>query len=419
MQLISELVANTERSVSQDVNEEAKPRRIILPKGFTREGDYIVAPPGVRIITKHVPEDGIATKAKYICADLHARVFVEFHKPEQYKQLLDVVRDKSAEFLRELYKKYNKRRPGLWSKPKVKLLSVEPQQPILDYHPCSVRFDQKSVTVRDLFTGREYRCSRSPYVELDGEDSIQSPYKDGFPIARAIALASNRGEFSDRVPALEDIVFREVYFPNGKGQLWYFPFWEVPLTLTQEFEVKDEVMFKVRPTRQKGKHVWRHSVKFGSTAAMFFNGYTGDLEGVVLNDSYFNKENKSSTSFVYKAKLTPYSLEPDIEFQKSYREGLSELRWDIFGVNAILFLLGPFAFMLVVALPVGLSGLLSQDGFNWFFGVGMGASAVLPCYIYSRVKRKRYDRMFKEKWFKGALDYDPMSVVKQHYTLNL
>lgn len=185
-------------------------------------------------------------------------------------------------------------------------LDFEIFQPVLDYRPMDVRVEGSQILVQDLYSGEAFFTTTPDYPELDGFQSLQSHYLDQErkgpeKIAQAVSISLQHELFVDRIEQREREYVRNPRY-KGRGEMVYFPLWEVPLivekVVEKEFLVKIEYSRFV-PWRELVLH-YKISTNFETKGLVFLESFWGNEVERTLGSSYFDRNNRQSTDFEIK-----------------------------------------------------------------------------------------------------------------------
>ncbi len=146
-------------------------------------------------------------------------------------------------------------------------------EPILDYHPYSVRHFRGMVLIRDLHNGDPGSANIDSNPELNGFSEMLSrrgqfgdflkgrgDYDQGHnqhPVACAIDILDQLGNYTNRIIKKGKTIIRKP-MENLSHDIWYFPLWEVPI--------------KILPPKEK-KYNW--GVGKPGLGAFYFDGVFG------------------------------------------------------------------------------------------------------------------------------------------------
>ncbi len=290
------------------------------------EGEYIVMPEGVKVAPYKVTAEearALAQKAaeSYKDSDVYFHVdpagsgwgedFFEDgpRMSKRYENLIKTLKDKMPAFLEIIESKYRNEGPYTFTAGYlgIKHVDFEAGEPILDYRPLSVFLESNLLHVEDLYTGYRYYCRATLHPELNGYSSIQPSVSgdDENSIPFSISMIMNHGKPLRKIEKSEKVIIREPRRKptrGPKGEIWYFPLWEVPMVSHREFLTERGTYFYLKRGILSNKctsheHKWRIHVPFITRGAVFFDGFSGKKISSVLADSFFNAENPQDNQF--------------------------------------------------------------------------------------------------------------------------
>ncbi|MBU0894788.1 MAG: hypothetical protein KKF48_05515 [Nanoarchaeota archaeon] len=186
----------------------------------------------------------------------------------------------------------------------MKNVGFEIGNPILEYRPFEVNFQDdnptSNVQAKDLLNNKVYESERNNFIELDGVTSVGrklgSKQKN---IPFLIDTARKLKQYSDQIP-IEAIIKVSV---NPTSNTWFFPLFIIPIINSKK------AIYYDWNRQEEGKYdygtgwpyfYYKHTVSFEESGALVFDCYAGKLFDSVMNNWYFNKEDKSSTNSDYR-----------------------------------------------------------------------------------------------------------------------
>ncbi len=177
---------------------------------------------------------------------------------------------------------------------KITTMDINVAEPILDYHPFSltVESERNEVIVKDLFTGETANCPREMRPELDGFTALgRTPN-----IAERILLMKLTGKYIKTIEVDERTIVREPFTPlkNIEGEIWYYPFWEVPIIEKRGVDLGIIEVRKKRPGHKIHKDTTKLTTSFENAGAIIYDGITAAEIKKANIHSYFDRDDKSN-----------------------------------------------------------------------------------------------------------------------------
>jgi len=175
----------------------------------------------------------------------------------------------------------------------VKNVGFDVGEPAVVYHPYAVTLNKQEVIARDLYSGETIKGGRNPYPELDGFRSIWNKTLSGHPAAASLGILADFNRYAHRIGRkTENVIIRRPCH-KADGELWYFPMWQVPVTVAREAQTT------VNVERRDSRHTLlteslELSARFDCRGAILFDGLRGMETERFLNDAYFDRSRRSS-----------------------------------------------------------------------------------------------------------------------------
>ncbi len=195
---------------------------------------------------------------------------------------------------------------------------------VLNYFPFSVDFRSELIQAKNLYTGELSQDTRFDPA-LDGFATLvtKSEIKS---IARWFWLAKHGGLIgkpdmsrSGLLKATHKIVIREALsIPWPGAEMWYYPVFQVPITLICEASAPQQTVYATSPTEFIREN-YMHKVIIETRGDILFDGMDGHEISRSQVDYYFRKEDRASQEPNYNIEFlnaerielpTPALLEP-------------------------------------------------------------------------------------------------------------
>ncbi|MGD0953617.1 MAG: hypothetical protein ABR985_14710 [Methanotrichaceae archaeon] len=218
---------------------------------------------------------------------------------------------------------------------------------ILNYIPYGVDFSGDLIVARNLFSGKK-EDGKKFLIELDGFSSICKSVNLMNP-PELFWLCRDSGKGEDNLKMSGETIVRSILSkPNRDEEVWFYPYYEVPITSKRSIMKRQKILYvdKQKPSAFRLKiDILEHRFPFESSGALFYDGVYGNEVDRVYSHSDFdsndtsrrevNRETKVIRTIdlrqsppsidIYEPKINNSVIKPPLQANPDYK------RWAIVG----------------------------------------------------------------------------------------